>query len=281
MSERAPGTTPFEESELAASEVVVAIAQTLPSRDKASSLNAIQRLTQRAALEGADMVTFPEAAMISPDVVSGAPASYAESLDGPFVRAVAECAAMHRVVVVAGMFERTGGGRPYNTIIAIGSAGEHLGTYRKTYLYDGFGYQESATVQPGPGDRLTFDVKGMRFGLLTCYEVRFPELALELVVAGADALLVPAAWVRGRLKEMQWEVLLRARAIEGGVYAIGCGQAGGPYIGASICVDPAGVVRCGAGEGEELLVARLSRARLEAVRERFPAALQRRGRLTP
>jgi predicted amidohydrolase len=49
---------------------------------------------------------------------------------------------------------------------------------------------------------------------MTCYDLRFPEFARGLVDAGADAIAVPSAWVRGPLKEDHWTTLLRARAIE-------------------------------------------------------------------
>ncbi|HVC39809.1 MAG TPA: carbon-nitrogen hydrolase family protein [Candidatus Dormibacteraeota bacterium] len=261
---------------MAGGELVVAIAQMLVGPEKAANLEVIQRLARRAAQAGAELVVFPEAAMISPDAVQSGRDREAEPLDGPFVRALIACARANQIAIVAGIFEVSGGDRPYNTLIALDAGGRALGSYHKTHLYDAFGYRESDRIQAGSGELLAFEVKGMRVGLLTCYEVRLPELALEHVRLGADALIVPAAWVRGRLKEMQWELLLRARAVEGGVYVIGCGQAGGPFIGASMCADPSGIVSCCAGEGEEVLLATLSRARLEAVRARLPELAQRR-----
>ena len=265
-----------EAAAMSGGELVVAIAQMLVDPEKTANLEVIQRLARHAARAGADLVVFPEAAMIRPDAVRAELDRGAEPLDGHFVQALTKCARAHRIAIVAGIFEASGGERPYNTLVALDAGGHLLGAYRKTHLYDAYGYRESDRVQPGSGELLAIAVKGMRVGLLTCYEVRLPELALQQVRAGADVLIVPAAWVRGRLKEMQWELLLRARAVEGGVYVIGCGQAGGPFIGASMCADPSGIVSCCAGEGEEVLVTTLSRARLEAVRARIPELAQRR-----
>lgn len=246
----------------------VAIGQISVGFEKADNLRAVLKVVASAGRQGAGLVVLPEASMVSPRVPGGV-ISHAESLDGPFVTAIADAARAQSVAVVAGVFEPAPRERVFNTLVAIDAGGTILGSYRKHLLYDAFGYWESDQVAPGSGAPLFLDIGGFRFGFLTCYELRFPGRALGLVRAGSDALVVPAAWVRGRLKEMQWEILLRARAVEGCVYVIGCGQHGSPYIGASMCVDPEGVVMIAAGEGDDLLLARLRRNRLEAVRQRL------------
>ncbi len=75
---------------------------------------------------------------------------------------------------------------------------------------------------------------------MTCYEVRFPEVARRLAELGAEVLLLPAAWVRGPLKELHWETLTRARAIENTVYVAAAGQVGTMYTGLSAIYDPMG-----------------------------------------
>ena len=83
---------------------------------------------------------------------------------------------------------------------------------------------------------------------MTCYDLRFPELARALVVAGAEALVVPAAWVAGERKVEHWRTLLRARAIENTVWVVGVGQPGPRYTGHSMVVAPDGDVVLEAGE---------------------------------
>ena len=94
-----------------------------------------------------------------------------------------------------------------------------------------------------PGDEVPplLEVDGLRFGMMTCYDLRFPELARRLAVDGADALLVPAAWVKGPLKEHHWEVLATARALDNTCYVVAVGECGPRNIGASMVVDPLGV----------------------------------------
>ena len=61
----------------------------------------------------------------------------------------------------------------------------------------------------------------MRVGLMTCYDLRFPELALSLALSGAQLLILPTAWVKGPLKEHHWSALLAARAYLGKSALIG------------------------------------------------------------
>src|SRR5690606_20718246 len=130
----------------------------------------------------------------------------AEGLDGDFVRTLRSSASAHGVVIVAGLVE-TAGERVRNTLVAVDGDGV-IATYRKQHLYDAFGQTESEWIEPGPlGAAETFEVGGLRFGLMTCYDLRFPEVARTLVDAGADVLVVPAEWVRGPLKEHHWTTL--------------------------------------------------------------------------
>ena len=115
-------------------------------------------------------------------------------------------------------------------------------SYRKIHLYDSFGYQESARLVAGPVEPVLVDVDGFRVGLMTCYDLRFPELARELVSRGAELLVVPAAWVAGPLKVDHWRTLARARAIENTVFVAAVGQPGPRYTGHSMVVGPAGEV---------------------------------------
>ena len=79
-------------------------------------------------------------------------------------------------------------------------------------LYDAFAIQESRHVDAGNEIAPLLEVEGMKVGLMTCYDLRFPELALAQALQGAEILVLPAAWVRGPLKEHHWSTLLAARA---------------------------------------------------------------------
>lgn len=252
----------------------VALLQFAASLDPAVNLATVTRLADGVA---ADLLVLPEAVMHDfgpPDTPLG-PA--AQTLDGPFVTALAELARRHEAAVVGGMFERSDDPeRPYNTLVAIGPDGEVFATYRKTHLYDSFGYRESDRMLAGEPAAAVFDYDEFQLGLMTCYDLRFPEHARALVDAGAEVLVVSAAWVRGPLKEDQWRTLLRARAVENTGYVAAAAQCGRQYCGGSMLVDPMGVPAVSLGEDEGVAVGDVSRDRLDAVREKNPALEHRR-----
>jgi predicted amidohydrolase len=131
--------------------------------------------------------------------------------------------------------------RPFNTVVALPPDGRLIGSYRKLHLYDAFGFAESELFPPGQhGPPLVFEASGLARGVMTCYDLRFPEIARALVDARADVLLVPSAWVAGPAKEDHWMTLLRARAIENTTYVVAAGQTGPSYVGHSVVVDPMG-----------------------------------------
>ena len=238
------------------------------------SLDPVQNRDRLAAAvpEGADLVVFPEAWARD----FGEPGSdlgvFAEPLDGPFVSEVERVAAERGTSVVAGLFERSDS-TPYNTVVVRGAA---RADYRKIHLYDSFGYRESDVLAPGPWEPLTVEIGGTTVGVMTCYDLRFPELARALVDRGAEVLVVPAAWVAGPRKVDHWTTLLRARAIENTVYVVGVGQPGPRYTGHSMVVGPLGDVLVEAGAEAVTLRAALDLATVAQARRTNPSLANRR-----
>lgn len=239
------------------------------------NLSVLTGLVQSAAGQGASLVVAPEAAMLD----FGAPDSVlaAQPLDGPWVSALVSLAAATGVTLLAGMFESVPGeSRCYNTVTAVSGDGV-LGSYRKVHLFDALGWKESDRLLPGSGSLLTLPIDDLVVGVMTCYDLRFPELARVLVDAGATALAVPAAWVSGHLKRDQWATLLRARAIESTSYVIGAGQAPPRYSGASMVIDPFGEVLASLGDEDgAVVVAELAASRVAEVRAQVPSLANRR-----
>ena len=164
----------------------------------------------------------------------------AEPLDGPFVGALTAFAAEQGTTVVAGMFERSEDPeRPFNTLAVVDRDGLRA-SYRKIHLYDSFGYKESDRLVAGPLEPALVDVGGFRVGLMTCYDLRFPELARSAGDRGAELLVAPSAWVAGPGKVQHWRTLVTARAIENIAYVAAVGQPGPRYTGHSMVVGPAG-----------------------------------------
>jgi predicted amidohydrolase len=241
---------------------------------ESSSLDAEENRGRLESLvpDGADLVVLPEAFARDFGEPGSDLAPYAESLDGEFVAEVERVAKLRETTVVAGMFERTGG-TPYNTVVVRGGA--HL-DYRKIHLYDSFGYRESDVLAAGPIEPATFLLDGTTVGLMTCYDLRFPELARRLVDAGAEVLLVPSAWVAGPRKVDHWTTLLRARAIENTAYLVGVGQPTPRYTGHSLVVGPLGDVLAEGGDDSEILHVELDLAAVAEARLTNPSLTNRR-----
>jgi deaminated glutathione amidase len=261
----------------------VALAQFAAGLDKAENLKLITEAITSAADAGARLVVTPEAGMYFDPTRVGTDENYAEPLDGPFLSSVRETARSASITAVIGMSEAAPGERrAFNTLAAVGPDGELLGVYRKVHLYDAFGYAESDKVIPADiTEPLTFDLDGIRFGAMTCYDVRFPEMARTLVDAGASAIVLPAAWAVGPAKEDHWATLVRARAVENTCYVLACGQTGPHSCGQSMIVDPMGTVAACAGELPGLAVGTLSPDRVTQVRRTNPSLTNRRFRVIP
>jgi deaminated glutathione amidase len=262
----------------------VAVLQLTASDDKAANRDRLVAAVADAAGRGAELVVAPEASMHpfgAPDVPL---APVAEPLDGPFVGAVAGAATAHRVTVVAGMFEQVPGdaGHAFNTVVAVDPDGGMLGRYRKQHLFDALGWVESDRLRAGaPGERLVFACGDVTVGVMTCYDLRFPELARALADDGATLLAVPSAWVAGPLKEDQWTTLVRARAIENVLYVAAADQGPPTYAGNAMVVDPFGVAVARSGEADGVLTADVDAARVASCRKRMPSLQHRRWDVVP
>lgn len=207
----------------------IALGQISSIRDKMANLDKVRHVVQEAAEEGAELVVFPEATMQG--FGTGRLDSQAEPLDGEFVTALRELAEGYNLALVAGVFtpadtvERDGKtiNRITNTLVACLPDGS-LFTYDKIHTYDAFGFAESDTVAAGK-ELSTFLYKGVRFGLATCYDVRFPQQFRALARRGAQAILLPASWAMGKGKLEQWRLLTRARALDSTSVIVAVGQA--------------------------------------------------------
>ena len=250
----------------------VALAQVASSRVPADNLDRLESLD----VASADLVVLPECFQRefgAPDEPLGPDA---EPLDGPFVEALTAKAARHGGTWVAGMLERSEDpDRPYNTLVVVDGAGLQT-SYRKIHLYDSFGFKESDRLLPGPRVPHAVEVGGTQVGLMTCYDLRFPELTRALSRAGADLFVVPSAWVAGPRKVHHWRTLVTARAIENVAYVAAVGQPTPRYTGRSMLVDPRGDVVVEAGDHDEVVLGDVAPELLGEARAENPSLLNRR-----
>jgi deaminated glutathione amidase len=253
----------------------VAAAQFAASEDWEENLRTAEAVIREADDDGIDLLVLPEGVLARFIGERERIREHAQSVDGPFVAGLAAVTRGLRVTVVAGIHERSQSSKPFNTLVVL-RGGELLTTYRKLHLYDACTMRESDNVTAADNLPELFDVGGFAVGLMTCYDVRFPEMARLLAVRGADVLVLPAAWVRGPLKEHHWRTLVTARALENTVYLVASGECGPRNIGQSIVVDPLGVPVAQAGEEPAVISATISAERLANAREQLPVLANRR-----
>lgn len=260
--------------------VAVAVAQFAPAAATAANLDQIEQLVAKAAARGARLVLTPEYSSYFVDPFDETVAANAEDIDGPFVRGLMRIADASGVHIVAGLLERAPDGRRVrNTVVGVDGSGV-LARYRKLHLYDAFGQRESDWIEAGEiAEPETFELDGLRFGIMTCYDLRFPEVTRLLADAGVDVVLVAADWVPGPLKEHHWRTLVTARAIENTVFVVAADHPPPRGVGNSMIVDPQGVELAGVGTATDIAVAHLDKDAVERVRRVNPALRLRRFRV--
>ncbi len=131
------------------------------------------------------------------------------------------------------MFTPGDDGRVRNTLLVTGPGIDT--SYDKIHLFDAFGFAESDSVDAGTSP-VAFEVNGTVIGLATCYDVRFPALFTANARAGAQVNIVCASWGAGEGKAEQWDLLVRARAVDSTTFVVACGQGDPASIG---CRQPA------------------------------------------
>ena len=264
----------------------IALAQIISGTEPAANLGLVEDYTRRAVDAGAQLVLFPEATMCRFGVPLG---PIAEPLDGSWASGVRSIADRAGIVVVAGMFTPSTDGRVANTLVAAGPGPDGFTDthYHKIHLYDAFGFTESRTVAPGH-EPVVITVDGVDVGLTTCYDIRFPELYLELARRGAQVITVHASWGSGAGKLEQWTLLARARALDTTAVIAAVDQAypgdeiaaAGPTgVGGSLVVSPTGAVLAAAGADPQLLVVDIDLAAVESARDTI-AVLRNRSEFT-
>jgi predicted amidohydrolase len=253
----------------------VALAQVSSSDEKAENLKRGVELIRTAAERGAELLVLPEYFMANAPL-DKSPADLvdvAERVDGGFVGALAAETRKRRIHLAVGIFEksRKNPKKVHNTVVMLGPDGRLISKHRKLQLFDSFGYRESDLFEPGADMEGAFNTKLARMGMMTCYELRFPEMARILALQGAELILVPTAWVGGRMKEDHLHVLARARALENTVFLAVASQTGRIFAGRSVVVDPFGVSICDAGEEEGLVTVDIDLDRIGRVRKMVPS----------
>jgi N-carbamoylputrescine amidase len=174
---------------------VAALQLDLSSHDEQENIAAVSALVEQAAGEGAQIVCPPELfsgryfCQVEDEALFALARPTAEH---PSVKAMRALAAKLKIAIPTSFFERDGH-HYYNTLAMVGADGEILGTYRKSHIPDGPGYEEKYYFRPGNDGFKVWDVFGARIGVGVCWDQWYPECARVMALMGAELLFYPTA----------------------------------------------------------------------------------------
>ena len=264
----------------------IALFQSNTGIDPAESALALVDAIDKAAAGGAEILFTPEMSGLL-DRDSARAGKNLRPEDNDVVLAAArEAARRNHIWVSVGSLAVLGDeGKVANRAFVIDREGVIRARYDKMHLFDvdlptGESWRESNTYSPGHGAVLVNGTPVGKLGLTICYDLRFPLLFARLAESDADVISVPAAFTvpTGRA---HWHVLLRARAIEAGLFVVAAAQVGRhedgrQTFGHSLVIDPWGEVLLDMGEEPGIGFADIDLKRIPEVRSRIPAINHRR-----
>jgi predicted amidohydrolase len=264
----------------------IALLQAQTGIDPARNGQALVEAVGQARAGGAEMLFTPEMSGLLDRNRDRAAANLRAETDDPVLAKVREAAVREGIWVHLGSLAiRRDDGLLANRAFVIDPAGEVRATYDKIHLFDvdlptGESWRESASYAAGTRAVVVEGTPVGRLGLTICYDLRFPALFAALAEAGADTIAVPAAFTVPTGKA-HWDVLLRARAIEAGLFIVAAAQAGThedgrETYGHSLVADPWGELLLGMDGVPGLGFAEVDLARIAEVRGRVPALSHRR-----
>ena len=264
----------------------IALYQATAGIDPAANARALVNAIEQAAEGAAEMLFTPEmTGLLDRDSGRAAKVLRVEEED-QVLAAAQQAAARHRIWVhVGSLAVLVDNGKVANRSFVIDREGRVRATYDKLHLFDvdlptGESWRESNTYSAGAGVTLVNGTPVGKLGLTICYDLRFPGLFARLAEADADVISVPAAFTVPTGKA-HWHILLRARAIEAGLFIVAAAQVGHHEddrntFGHSLVVDPWGEILLDMGEEEGVGFADIDLKRISDVRARIPALSHRR-----
>jgi len=272
----------------ATSQFKVGICQIKQSKEKLENLQLAKEAIEEAVKNGAQLVVLGE--YFNTMYNKTWTLKDAESLDdpnAPTVNFLKEISKRLNVYIIAGSIpERGPEEKIYNTSLVLNRQGEIIAQCRKVHLFDidipgKITFKESEYLIPG--DKITtFETEYGLVGLGICYDIRFPEMAMLMAKKGVKLIVYPGCFNQ-TTGPLHWELLLRSRAVDNQVYAIGCATSryrDDPTMyqswGHSLCADPMGKVIASCEEDPAIIYAEVDFANVDEVRKQLPYQFQKR-----
>jgi predicted amidohydrolase len=260
----------------------IALAQTTTTEDFDANLAVADRMVVEAAEAGAALLAFPEVFLY----LGGRKGklNVAEPLDGAIVSHFRDAAAKHNMMLLLGSIHEQipeDPTRVYNTSVLLGANGDLLASYRKLKLFDvalpTLTIKESDSIAAGSAASPVVDTSIGKLGLTICFDLRFSDIYLDLRQRGAQIVFIPSNFT-APTGAAHWEILLRARAVEGQFFVVAPAQTGqhNPKFtsyGHSMLVDPWGKVLALAPPGPRVIYGDIDLVYLDQVRAELPMGM--------
>lgn len=265
--------------------VRVALYQARTGIDPEANARSLVRAVEQASDDGAAILFTPEmSGLLDRDSGRAGEKVRPEAEDAVLAVCREACRSNGIWMHLGSLAVRAEGGKLANRGFVIDNAGEIRARYDKIHLFDvdlptGESWRESAVYRGGSEAVVVEGTPVGKLGLTICYDLRFPALFAALAEAGADVISVPAAFTvpTGRA---HWHVMLRARAIEAGLFVVAAAQSGAHEdgrhtFGHSLAVDPWGEILLDMNEESGVATVELDLGRIADVRSRVPALRHR------
>jgi len=281
--------------------------------DAKATLDKMTSNIVEAAAQGADLVVFPELALLGCGGCTECGAleaacekhqQLAETVPGPSSLALAELAREHDLYIVFGLHEQDAADptKLYNAAAVVGPEGV-MGSYRKVHLGEPPWVTEGLTFAPGTSLPI-FQTRFGPIGVQICYDFWFnPELTRLLALKGARMIVCPVGSFAAPSRDDSMRTTALSRAQENLVHVVVSNSVGGPgtreagysgaalteglrpdhYVGHSMIAGPAfprfGRLVAEAGSLEEIVVATVNLQQQDRFQKVFDYRRWRKGRL--
>ena len=263
----------------------LALCQVTGSADKELNRAKASQFIREAAANGAQVISLPE--MWNCPYSNDYFRKYAEPEDGESVQMMSDLAKELGIYLIGGSISELDGDRVYNTSFSFDPSGRIIGRHRKVHLFDidvegGIRFMESDTLTAG-NELTVVDTEFCKIGVAICYDIRFPEWFRKMALAGAQLIVLPAAF-NMTTGPAHWDLSIRARALDNQVYMAANAPArveDGVYVsyGNSCIASPWGDFIAHADEKPQIIYGDIDLDRVAAVREQLPLLKHRRPEL--
>lgn len=260
----------------------IGLCQMKGSFDKRESMRTAEKFIREAAEHGAQVISLPE--MWNCPYANEYFREYGEPADGPTVEFLSRLAAELGIYLIGGSIPELEGDEVYNTSFSFDKKGTLIGRHRKVHLFDidvkdGIRFMESDTLTAGE-DMTVLDTEFCKIGVAICYDVRFPEWFRKMALAGAELIVLPAAF-NMTTGPAHWDLTMRARALDNQVYFAANSPARdetAPYqaYGNSCIASPWGEFIAHTDEKESIVYGDIDLERVTAIRQQLPLLKHRR-----